>query len=188
MWHINLSTFYKTFWQEVTKMELYWILLSFARKRAPFNIQIKLTNFVKLLNCLRLKSSKNGLFRQWENWIFVSVCDTRWGYWKKKFELERKLFDTEKPLIIWHVNKFCITSQLQDSLNPSTTPDKWCLKLKFRLVSRNMLIFTWLKFQEILKTLESQVWVNLGNSYRKWLLKTNQRRVGIKNKRNYRSA
>ena len=25
MWHINLFTFYKNFWQEVTKMELCWI-------------------------------------------------------------------------------------------------------------------------------------------------------------------
>ena len=48
-------------------MELYWIYLSFARKRAPLNTQIKLTNFVKLLNCVSLKSSKNGLSRQWEN-------------------------------------------------------------------------------------------------------------------------
>ena len=30
--------------------------------------------------------------------------------------------------------------------------------LKFWLGSRNILIFTWLKFQEILETLESQVW------------------------------
>ena len=28
------------------------------RKRAPLNIQIKLTNFVKLLNCVSLKPSK----------------------------------------------------------------------------------------------------------------------------------
>ena len=42
-------------------MELYWIYLSFVRKRAPLNIQIKLTNFVKLPNCVSLKSSKNGL-------------------------------------------------------------------------------------------------------------------------------
>ena len=48
--------------------------------------------------------------------------------------------------------------QLQDSLNPSRTPKKLCLKLKFQLVSRDILIFTWLKFQEILGTLESQVW------------------------------
>ena len=48
-------------------MELYWIYLSFVRKRAPLNIPKKLTNFVKLLNCVSLKSSKNGLSRQWEN-------------------------------------------------------------------------------------------------------------------------
>ena len=66
MWHNNLFTFYKTFWQEVTKIELYWIYLSFVRKRAPLNIQIKLTNFVKLLNCVSLKSSKNGLSRPWK--------------------------------------------------------------------------------------------------------------------------
>ena len=48
-------------------MELYWIYLSFVGNRAPLNIQIKLTNFVKLLNCVSLKSSKNGLSRQWEN-------------------------------------------------------------------------------------------------------------------------
>ena len=48
-------------------MELYWIYLSFVRKGAPSNIQIKLANFVKLLNCVSLKSSKNGLSRQWEN-------------------------------------------------------------------------------------------------------------------------
>ena len=49
-------------------MELYWIYLSFVRERAPLkNIQIKLTNFVKLLNCVSLKSCKNGLPRQWEN-------------------------------------------------------------------------------------------------------------------------
>ena len=58
-------------------MELYWFYLSFVRKRAPLNIQIKLTNFVKLLNCVSLKSSKNGLSCQWENLTFVSVCDTR---------------------------------------------------------------------------------------------------------------
>ena len=45
-------------------MELYWISLSFVRRRASLNIQIKLTNFVKLLNCGSLKSSKNGLSRQ----------------------------------------------------------------------------------------------------------------------------
>ena len=48
-------------------MELYWIYLSFARRRAPLNILIKLTNFVKLLNCVSLKSSKNSLSRQLEN-------------------------------------------------------------------------------------------------------------------------
>ena len=48
-------------------MELYWIHLSFVRKRTLLNIQIKLTNFVKLLNCVSLKSSKNGLSRQLEN-------------------------------------------------------------------------------------------------------------------------
>ena len=48
-------------------MELYWIYLSFVRKRALLNIQIKLTNFVKLPNCVSLKSSKNGLSHQWEN-------------------------------------------------------------------------------------------------------------------------
>ena len=48
-------------------MELYWIKLSFARRKAPLNIQIKLTNFLKLLNGPSLKSSKNGLSRQWEN-------------------------------------------------------------------------------------------------------------------------
>ena len=31
------------------------------RKRAPLNIKIKLTNFVKLLNFVSLKSNKNGL-------------------------------------------------------------------------------------------------------------------------------
>ena len=86
-------------------MELY---LSFARRRAPLNIQIKLTNFVKLLNCVRLKSSKNGLSRQSENWIFASVCNTRGGYWREKFKPERKLFETEEAFKIWHVNKFCI--------------------------------------------------------------------------------
>ena len=39
-------------------MELYWICLSFVRKRAPLNIQIKLTNFVKLLNCVSLNQVK----------------------------------------------------------------------------------------------------------------------------------
>ena len=48
-------------------MELYWIYLSFVRKSAPLNIQIKLTNFVKLLNWVSLKSNKNVLSRQWEN-------------------------------------------------------------------------------------------------------------------------
>ena len=39
-------------------MELYWTKLSSARGRTPLNIQIKLTNFIKLLNCASLKSSK----------------------------------------------------------------------------------------------------------------------------------
>ena len=56
------------------------------------------------------------------------------------------------------LTSFVLSLQLQDSLDPSRTPKKWCLKLKFRLVSRNILIFTWLKFQEVLETLESQVW------------------------------
>ena len=56
------------------------------------------------------------------------------------------------------LTSFVFSLQLQDSLNPSRTPKKWCLKLKFRLVSKNILTFTWLKFQEILETLESQVW------------------------------
>ena len=47
-------------------MELYWIYLSFASRTTPLNIQIKLTNFVKWLNCVSLKSSENGLSRQWE--------------------------------------------------------------------------------------------------------------------------
>ena len=34
---------------------------------APLNIQIKLTKFVKLLNCGSLKSRKNGLSSQWEH-------------------------------------------------------------------------------------------------------------------------
>ena len=29
-------------------MELYWILLSFSRRRAPLNILIKLTNFCQI--------------------------------------------------------------------------------------------------------------------------------------------
>ena len=48
-------------------MELYWTELPFVRERAPLNIQIKLTNFVKWLNCVSLKSSKNGLSRHWGN-------------------------------------------------------------------------------------------------------------------------
>ena len=44
-------------------MELYWIWLSFARRKALLNIEITLTSFVKLLNCVSLKSSKNGLSR-----------------------------------------------------------------------------------------------------------------------------
>ena len=48
-------------------MELYWIELPCVRKRAPLNFQIKLTNFVKFLNYVSLKSSKNGLSRHWEN-------------------------------------------------------------------------------------------------------------------------
>ena len=39
------------------------------------------------------------------------------------------------------LTSFALSLQLQDSLNPSRTPKK-CLKLKFRLVSRNILIFT----------------------------------------------
>ena len=53
---------------------------------------------------------------------------------------------------------FVLSLQLQDSLSPSRTPKKRCLKLKFRLLSGSILIFTWLKFQETLETLESQVW------------------------------
>ena len=34
---------------------------------STLNILRKLTNFVKLLNCVSLKSSKNGLSRQLEN-------------------------------------------------------------------------------------------------------------------------
>ena len=57
------------------------------------------------------------------------------------------------------LTSFVVSLQhLQNSLNPPGTPKKWCLKLKFLLVSRNILIFTWLKIQEILETLESQVW------------------------------
>ena len=56
------------------------------------------------------------------------------------------------------LTSFALSLQLQDSLNPSRTPKKWCLKLKCWLGSRNILIFTWLKFQEILETLESQIW------------------------------
>ena len=56
------------------------------------------------------------------------------------------------------LTSFVLSLQLQDSLNPSGTPKKLCFRLKFRLVSRSILIFTWLKFQEILETLESQVW------------------------------
>ena len=55
------------------------------------------------------------------------------------------------------LTSFVLSQQLQDSLNPSRNARKRCLKLKFRLVSRNILNFTWLKFQEILETLESQV-------------------------------
>ena len=54
------------------------------------------------------------------------------------------------------LTSFVLSQQLQQSLNPSRTPKK-CLKLNVWLVSRNILIFTWLKFQEILETLESQV-------------------------------
>ena len=46
----------------------------------------------------------------------MSVCDTRWGYWREKFKPERKLFETEKAFKIWHVNKFSLLYQLQDSL------------------------------------------------------------------------
>ena len=52
-------------------------LIVICEKKGTIQIQIKLTNFVKLLNCGSLKSSKNGLSRQWENLIFVSVCGTR---------------------------------------------------------------------------------------------------------------
>ena len=66
MGHINLFTFYRTFWQEVTKIKLL-DLIAMCEKRAPLNIQIKLTNFVKFLNCVSLKSSENGLSGDWEN-------------------------------------------------------------------------------------------------------------------------
>ena len=76
-------------------MELYWIYLSFVRKRAPLNIQIELTNFVKLLSCVSLKSSKNGVSRQWkiELLCLFAIQDEVTG-------------ETEKASEIWHVNKF----------------------------------------------------------------------------------
>ena len=64
MWHINISTFLQNLLARGNKNG---IVLSFARRRAQLNIQIKLTNFVKLLNCVSLKSSKNGLSGQWDN-------------------------------------------------------------------------------------------------------------------------
>ena len=36
------------------------------RRKAPLNIQIKLTNFVKFVNCVSLKLSKSGLSHQWK--------------------------------------------------------------------------------------------------------------------------
>ena len=40
------------------------------------------------------------------------------------------------------LTSFALSKQLQDSISPSRTPKKWCLKLKFWLVSRNIFIFT----------------------------------------------
>ena len=62
-------------------MELYWIKIFVCEKKGTIKYSNKtdksefeshhrhpkLTNFVKLLNCVSFKSSKIGLFRQWEN-------------------------------------------------------------------------------------------------------------------------
>ena len=48
-------------------MELYWTYLSFVGKRETIKYSNIIDNFVKLLNCVSLKSSKNDLSRQWEN-------------------------------------------------------------------------------------------------------------------------
>ena len=91
---------------------------------------------------------------------FVSFCDTRGGYWREKCKLERKLFETEKASKLWHVNKFCIIFTTPGFSQPIYNSKEMMFEAKILaiLVSRNILIFTWLKLQEILETLESQVW------------------------------
>ena len=50
------------------------LIVIFVRRRAPFNIQIKFADVVKLLNCVSLKSSKNGLSHsQWVNLICLCL-------------------------------------------------------------------------------------------------------------------
>ena len=110
-------------------MELYWIYLSFVRKRAPLNIQIKLTNFIKLLNCVSLKSSKNGISifsGKIELLCLFAIQDEVTG--EKSSNLRGNYLRQRR---LQNMACFASSEQLQDSLNPSRTPKKQCLKLKF---------------------------------------------------------
>ena len=89
---------------------------------------------------------------------FLCLFETQDEVTGEKISNLRGNYSRQRRLPKYGMLTSCVLSlQLQDSLNPSGTPNKLCLKLKFRLVSRNILIFTWLEFQEILDTLESQV-------------------------------
>ena len=111
-------------------MKLYWIYmymqLSFARIRVPLNIQIKLTNFVRWLNCVSLKSSKTMTFLVGGKIEFLclfaiqdaQVTGEKSSNLKENYSRQRMLSKYGM------LTSFVLSLQFQDSLKPSRTPKK----------------------------------------------------------------
>ena len=76
-------------------------------RRARLNIQIKLTNFVKLLNCVSLKSSKNA-FLVSGNIEFLCLFAIQDEVTGEKISNLRGNYLRQKVSKIWHFSKFYI--------------------------------------------------------------------------------
>ena len=99
MWRILTSVFFQNLLARAGKNETVLGLIVICKKKGTIKYSNKLTNVVKLLNCVSLKSKIELL-------CLFAIQDE--VYWREKFKHERKLFETEKASKIWHVNKFSI--------------------------------------------------------------------------------
>ena len=94
------------------------------RRRAPLNIQIKLTNFVKVLNCVSLKKVKMAFLvsGKIEFLCLFAIQDEVTG--EKSLDLGRNYLRQRRLPKYGMLTSFVSPSKLQDSLNKSRTSKK----------------------------------------------------------------